>query len=278
MTVRRLAVVGTGLMGASVGLAANRAGVEQVAGFDDDRGAVAVALERGAVDVASDELGDAVADAELVVVATPVRSVPELVFAVSRLAGEQCAITDVGSTKGRICAELAGVPNFVGGHPLCGSEASGPETARADLFDGATWFLARARGLGPHERRPGRRVRRLAGRRPVEIEPETHDRLVALVSHLPHVLANVLAAQVYGAEIEGVDPPAVAGQSLRDMTRIAGANPRVWADILVDNGELLVLALAEHRGRIEELESTLRSGDVDALRRSIEEIAEGRRL
>ncbi len=276
--VRRLAVVGTGLMGASVGLAAKRAGVEQVAGFDDDRGALVVALERGAVDVASDGLGEAVADAELVVVATPVRSVPELVFAVSGLAGEQCAITDVGSTKGRICAELAGVPNFVGGHPLCGSEASGPDTARADLFDGATWFLARPPGA---DRTSGDLVDELVGSlgaRPVDIEPETHDRLAALVSHLPHVLANVLAAQVYGAEIEGVDPPTVAGQSLRDMTRIAGANPRVWADILVDNGELLARALAEHRGRIEELESTLRSGDVDALRRSIEEVAQRRRL
>jgi prephenate dehydrogenase len=277
VTVRRLAVVGTGLMGASVGLAAKRAGVENVAGFDVDREALAAALERGAVDAASDALGEAVEDADLVVVATPVRMVPELVLAVSELVGKQCKITDVGSTKARICSELAGVPTFVGGHPMCGSEASGPEPARADLFDGATWFLA---GLPDTDRASRDVVTDFAtslGALPVEIDPETHDRLVALVSHLPHALANLLVTQAAAAEIEGFDPLTAAGASFRDMTRIAGTNPQVWSDIFLDNRQLLAATLAAYRGRIEALEAALREGDEDAVLRSIDAAAAHRR-
>jgi prephenate dehydrogenase len=273
VTVRRLAVVGTGLIGASVGLAAKRAGVERVAGFDADREALAAALGRDAIDVAAEGLADAAEGAELVVVATPVRTIPQVVAAVSGVAGERCTITDVGSTKGRICAELSDVPNFVGGHPLCGSEAAGPEAARADLFDEATWFLADVPATDRASREQVNDFVAALGGHPVEIDPSTHDRFVALVSHLPHALANLLVALAGAAEIEGVDPLAAAGAAFRDMTRVAGANPRVWTDIFLENRELLAAAFGEYRGRIEELEEAVRAGDADAVRRSIEEAA-----
>lgn len=276
MTLRRLALVGTGLIGASVGLAAKRAGIEQIAGFDEDRQALAGALERRAVDVASDELGDAVADAELVLVATPVRTVPELVLTLSDLAGEQCTITDVGSTKGRICAELASVPNFVGGHPLSGSEESGPEHASTELFDGATWFLTPLTGTDPDRLRCVSEFVGTLGAMSLEIEPDEHDRLVALVSHLPHALANLLVVQAGESRIGDQDPLALAGVSFRDLTRVAGANPRVWTDIFLDNAEALAAALAEYRGRSEELEAALHARDRDAILRSIELAAQRR--
>ena len=273
MTVRRLAVVGTGLMGASVGLAAKRAGVEHVAGFDADRESLAAALGRDAIDVAAEGLADAAEGADLVVVATPVRTIPKIVAAVSGLADEQCTITDVGSTKGRICAELADVRNFVGGHPLCGSEAAGPEAARADLFDGATWFVTPLPNGDATHRDVATAFATELGASPLEIEAETHDGLVALVSHLPHALANALVTQAGGAQFEGLAPMAQSGASFRDMTRVAGANPRVWTDIFLENHELLAAALGEYRGRIEELEKALRAEDADAVRRSIEEAA-----
>lgn len=273
MTVRRLAVVGTGLMGASVGLAAKRAGVVHVAGFDADREALAAALGRDALDVAARGLADAVEGADLVVVATPVRTISKVVTAVSGVAREGCTITDVGSTKGRICAELADGRNFVGGHPLCGSEAAGPEAARGDLFDGATWFVT---PLPNGDATHGEVVAAFAGAlgaSPLEIEPETHDRFVALVSHLPHALANALVTQAGSAQFEGLAPMAQSGASFQDMTRIAGANPRVWTDIFLENRELLAAALGEYRGRIEELEEALRADDADAVSRSIEDAA-----
>jgi prephenate dehydrogenase len=277
VNTRRLAVIGTGLMGASVGLAAKRAGVDSVAGSDADPEALAVALERGAVDVASEELGAAVEGADLVVVATPVRTVPEIAAAVAELSGERCTITDVGSTKGKICSELADVPNFVGGHPLCGSAEAGPRSARADLFQDATWFLTPDGTSNPEATAVVSTFAAALGARPVEIDPESHDRLVALVSHLPHALANLLVAQAGAARIGDHDPVAVAGTSFRDLTRVAGANPSVWTDIFLDNAEPLAAALAEYRGRIEELEAAVRSEDAAALRRSIEAAAARRR-
>jgi prephenate dehydrogenase len=277
VTIRRLAVVGTGLMGASVGLAAKRAGIEVVAGFDADRSALEAAVARGAVDVPAHVLADAVMDTDLVVVATPVGAVSEVTRAVAELVDERCAITDLGSTKRRICSELAGVAAFLGGHPMCGSETSGPERARADLFDDATWFLTPLPDSDPSRLEVVTTFAASLGARPLVVEPEAHDRLLALVSHLPHALANLLVAQVSEAEADRLDPLTLAGTSFRDLTRVAGANPGIWAGIFLDNRELLADALAELRGRMEDLEAALRAGDDGAVLSSIEEAAARRR-
>src|SRR5712691_6312790 len=134
---KRLALVGTGLMGASVGLAAKRAGVDWVGGYDPDEAAAAAARERGAVDEVG-ALADVLAEAELAVVAAPVAMLPVLVEDVLARSPEGCTVTDVGSTKDW---SLRFPERFVGGHPVCGREARGPAYATADLFDGATWFL-----------------------------------------------------------------------------------------------------------------------------------------
>ena len=138
MPVRSLAVVGTGLIGASVALAARRAGVEDVRGYDPDEGALAGAVERGAVEAAG-SLAQAVGDAELTVVAAPVARLAASVAEV--LEASSGTVTDVGSTKGAVVRAARSDARFIGGHPVCGSEARGPENARAELFDGATWFL-----------------------------------------------------------------------------------------------------------------------------------------
>ena len=162
-----------------------------------------LALQRGAIDRASDDVSSAVSDAEAVFVAAPVGVLPELTAAALAAVPEDCVVTDVGSTKRAIVAALdAGgrasggrESQFVGGHPLAGAETSGVRHARADLFDGATWYLT------PTSSTSGilyERLHRLLtgiGARPTAIDPETHDTLLATVSHLPHVLANVLVAQ-----------------------------------------------------------------------------------
>ncbi len=272
-----MAVVGTGLIGASVGLAAKRAGVELVTGYDADREALAAAVERGAVDTAARSLAEAVADAELVVVATPVAAIPTQVAAVLEASAQSCTVTDVGSTKAGVCSTAAGDARFIGGHPVCGSEARGPAHAGAELFEGATWFLTPIAETEPARYRLVHGFVASLGAMPVAIDPHAHDRLVALTSHLPHALANLLLNQAGAARIEGHDPLAGTGGSLRDMTRVAGANARVWVDIFLDNAQALAGALAEHRRRVEELEAALRTGDADFLSRSIDEAAGNRR-
>src|SRR6266571_8887927 len=138
----RIAIIGTGLVGASVALAAKRRDGVEVSGFDPDGSALSAAAERGAVDEPSGSPEEAVAAAELAVVAAPVTELAATVKRVLAAAPEGCTVTDVGSTKERVCEAAGGSPRFVGGHPVCGSEARGPEAASAELFEGASWFLA----------------------------------------------------------------------------------------------------------------------------------------
>ena len=216
---------------------------------------------------ASADLAAALDGAELAVVAAPVTALPAQVRAVLVASGPGCSVTDVGSTKGGVCAAADGVGRFVGGHPVCGSEARGPEHASGELFQGATWFLT------PLPETDAQRYRLVhafvsgLGATPVAVDPEAHDRIVALTSHLPHALANLLVNQAGATRVEGHDPLLSAGGSLRDMTRVAGANPRIWVDIFLDNREALASALAEHRRLLDEVLTALSSGDAGFLAR-----------
>jgi prephenate dehydrogenase len=271
----RLAVVGTGLIGASAGLAARRAGHSGV-GWDEDRAALDVAVERGAVEPAN-SLSEALRDADIALVAVPVGVLPNVVREVLDSAPSACTVTDAGSTKESVCAAVGGDPRFVGGHPICGAEARGPERASPDLFEGATWFLTPLAATEPTRYRAAHALVAAFGARPVAIDPGAHDRLVAVTSHLPHALANVLLNQAGASRVDGHDPIATAGGSLRDMTRIAGANPRIWVDIFLENRTALAAALAEHRRRVEQLESALAENDAGFLARWIGEASGNRR-
>src|SRR5262245_13844897 len=273
----RLAVVGTGLIGASAALAARRAGeADAVLGWDEDPEVLDAAAERDAV-APAESIADALTDADVALVAVPVAELPSVVRSVLDAAPADCTVTDVGSTKGAVCAAVGSDPRFVGGHPICGAEARGPGSASADLFEGATWFLTPLAATDPERYRAAHAFAVALGARPVAIDPAAHDRLVAVTSHLPHALANVLLNQAGSARVEGHDPLSAAGGSLRDMTRIAGANPRIWVDIFLENRDELQTALGEHRRRVEQLESALASGDAGFLARWIGEASGNRR-
>jgi prephenate dehydrogenase len=275
MPVERLGVVGTGLIGASVGLAAKRAGTRRVFGYDVSAPATGVALERGAIDEACAELEE-LGHADLVVVAVPVRALPTALNAL--LADDEgFTVSDVGSTKAAVCATVPNPSRFVGGHPVTGSEAHGPEHATAELFDGATWFLTPSADTDPERYRLVHGFVASLGATPVAIDPAAHDRLVALTSHLPHALANALVNQAGEARIDGHEPLAAAAGSLRDMTRVAGANPRIWVDIFLDNADVIADALSAHRSRLEQVERALRARDAGFLARWIGQAALNRR-
>jgi prephenate dehydrogenase len=274
--VSALSVVGTGLIGASVALGARRAGIDRVAGWDLDAAVLAAAAHKGAV-TPSESLDAALAGADLVVVAAPVAALPDVVRDVLERAPAESCVTDVGSTKGAVCAAAGEGERFVGGHPICGAETRGPERATGELFEGATWFLTPGASTPPDRYRLVHGFVAALGARPVAIDPGAHDRLVAVTSHLPHALANLLLNQAGASRIEGHDPLQAAGGSLRDMSRIAGSNPRIWVDIFLDNREALAASLAEHRRRVEQLEAALSAGDAGFLARWIGEAGGNRR-
>jgi prephenate dehydrogenase len=190
----RIALVGVGLIGGSIGLAARERLGASVAGYDSSDQALSTAVERGAVDRVCEDVGEAVGDAEAVFVAVPVGALVGTAQAALAVAPDACVISDVGSTKRAIVAALDD-PRFVGGHPLAGAETSGVQHARADLFDGATWYLTPTPTTSGILYERLHRLLHSLGARPMAIEPEIHDTILATVSHLPHVLANVLVAQ-----------------------------------------------------------------------------------
>src|SRR5690348_6500270 len=276
MEVGRLAIVGTGLIGASVALAAKRADGAEVVGYDPDPQALAAAEARGAVDRGAESLAEAVDNAELAVVASPVAQLASQVSAVLDASEDGCTVTDVGSTKVGVCSAALGSDRFVGGHPVCGSEARGAEHASAELFEGATWFLTPLAATDPARHRLVHGFVSSLGATPVAVDPVAHDRLVALTSHLPHALANLLVNQAGANRVDGHDPVAAAGGSLRDMTRVAGANPRIWIDIFLENAGPVREALGEHRKQLDRLEQALESGDAGFLAKWIGEAAGNR--
>jgi prephenate dehydrogenase len=273
----KLALVGTGLIGASVALAAKRADASiEVAGWDPDADSLTGAEARGAVDRVASSVTDAVEGAELVVVAAPIGELPRVVAEVLEANGG-ATVTDVGSTKAAVCEAAGGCERFVGGHPIAGAEARGPAHAKADLFDGATWFLTPLTATDPERYRLVHGFVSSLGAVPVAVDPRAHDKLVALTSHVPHVLANLIVNHAGASKIEGHEPLAAAGGSLRDMTRVAGANPRIWVDIFLENATAIGEALTEHRRRVEQVEAALAEGDAGFLARWIGEAASNRR-
>jgi prephenate dehydrogenase len=272
LAVERLAVVGTGLIGTSIALAAGRAGT-RCRGFDPDVGVLEGAAGRGALEPAR-SLADAVADAQLVVVAVPVGAAPEVVQETLDAAGADAVVTDVASTK-RPFVSFAD-PRFVPSHPVAGGTTGGPDRAAADLFDAATWFLTPTEASSADSVALVERFVASLGARPVRTDAEAHDRLLALTSHLPHALANLLMLRVAEAAAEGDEPFAFASASLREMTRLAGANAAVWSDIFLGNADEIVAALGGFRSSLDALEQALRAGDRDSIEASIAAAAEAR--
>ena len=221
---------------------------------------LAAAREREAVDVECGSIREAVAEADTVVVAAPVGALPEAVAEALDAAAHDCVVTDVGSTKRAIVAATHD-ERFVGGHPLAGAETAGVQHARADLFDAATWYLT------PTDTTSGLLYERLhrtiaaLGAQPAAINAADHDRILAAVSHLPHVLANVLVAQAGEALPSGAEHLPATGPSFRDATRVAGANSGIWSDIYLSNADALAERIDAAIARLAGVRDLLRARD-----------------
>jgi prephenate dehydrogenase len=261
----KIAVLGVGLIGGSIGLAARRRLDAEVVGSGRSPERLARAVELGAIDRGAESVAEACEGAELVFCAGPVAALPEQAREALAAAGPDTVVTDVGSTKGELVEAVGGDERFIGGHPLAGAETAGVENARGDLFEGARWYLT------PTERSSGllydRLQRALAGlgARPQAIDPRAHDRLMATISHLPHVLANVLASEAAASLTQDSERLPDVGPSFRDMTRVAGSNPAIWADIFASNRDAVAESVDAVARRLGEAAELIRAGDRQAL-------------
>ncbi|HEX3610027.1 MAG TPA: prephenate dehydrogenase/arogenate dehydrogenase family protein [Solirubrobacterales bacterium] len=258
----KVAVLGVGLIGGSIGLAARRRLQAEVTGYDPDPGTLARAVEAGAIDRAAVTPAEACEGADVVFCAAPVAGLTELAAAALKACADDAVVTDVGSTKRDIVAALGADERFIGGHPLAGAETSGVENAREDLFEGARWYLTpkSERSSGLLYDRLQRAVAGL-GARVQAIDADAHDRLMATVSHLPHVVANVLVGQAAAELSRDSERMPEVGPSFRDTTRVAGANPAIWGDIFASNREAVAEAVEAVAGRLRDAAELIREGE-----------------
>jgi prephenate dehydrogenase len=255
MTSTKVAVVGTGLVGTSIGMAAVRAG-DEATGWDADPAAAARAAERGGFSAAGSLL-EAVLGADIVVVATPIATLAEVV-AEALEAAPGAVVTDAGSVKAPVVAEVGrlapgSASRFVGGHPMGGSERSGPDHASASVVDDIVWVLTPGSGTDAGAVDRLETWVRSIGARPVRMDAARHDRLVGFVSHLPQVASTALMGLVADEEADEPEILLLAAGGFRDLTRLASSNPTLWSEILLTNREAIVAAIDLYVGRLTRL-------------------------
>jgi prephenate dehydrogenase len=272
----RVAILGLGLLGGSVALAARHTGAARsVAGAGRRRGPLEYARERGIVD----EIGDvasAARGADLVLLATPVSSMPSVLEEISPHLARGAIVTDVGSVKGTVAATLPGLlpdgVSFVGSHPMAGSHLKGVEHARADLFRGACCVLTPVAETPPAALARLRQFWETLGARVLERGPSEHDEQVAWISHAPHALAFAFAHAMRAIPRTAGE---LAGSGIRDFTRIARSDAALWSDILSANHKSLAAPLERFRQSLAELALAIEAGDADKVEHFLASAAEG---
>jgi prephenate dehydrogenase len=278
---RRVAVIGTGLIGTSIAMAAARTG-RSVVGFDADRSVAERAAASGALSAAN-TMAEAARDADLVIVCTPIGSIAVTV-ADALVAEPRAVVTDVGSIKGRIVDDVellaarsgGSAERFVPGHPMGGSERSGPEHASASVVDGIVWTLAPTEGSDPQSVALVERFVESIGARPVRMSPARHDRLVAFVSHLPQVASSALMGLAATEEADEPDILLLAAGGFRDLTRLAASNPALWSDILLANRDEVVRAIDLYVERLAALRDEVTADNEAGVERSFDEAKRAR--
>lgn len=276
-----LAILGTGLMGGSLGLAALGSGsVHRVIGLDADARALRLAVARRAVTEAARSAAELVAEATIVVLATPVGAIPDAYRQVAPHLKPGTIVTDLGSAKARLVAEIGPlVPErtfFIGGHPLAGAETEGIDSAEAGLYRGAFWILTPTEATDPGAY--GRLVRFLGtlGVHVLSLQPARHDELVALTSHLPQLLSSALMG--FAADLSSAEGglPLIAAGGFRDMTRVAASSTELWLGIIRENRPAVLAVLERFRESLGDMAGAIGSEDWEQLRRILDAARLGR--
>jgi prephenate dehydrogenase len=264
----QVTIIGLGLMGGSLALALHGR-VGRLCVVDRNPTILEMAIERGVADLVTGDPAEGVSGADLVILATPVRSILELVSEMPGLRPDGCMLLDLGSTKRDICAAMAALPpgfQAIGGHPMCGKETSGFTAAEATLFQGRNFVLSPAgERSSEHVRAVVTELVAAIGAVVLVLPADEHDQIVALTSHLPYLLATLLMTQVAGRADENPFVWPASGPGLRDMTRLAGSNTHMMADILATNRAAILSELRRYGKELDELIARLENVDEAAL-------------
>lgn len=261
LTPARVAILGLGLMGGSLAMAL-RGKCASLLGIDSNPDTLALARRLRIVDQAGSRPEELLPDADVVILATPVRVIMDLLAELPSLHSGQAVVIDLGSTKMSIMQAMASLPDRfdpVGGHPMCGKERSSLANAEAGLFRGAPFAFTPLPRTTPHGRSLATQLARALGAEPLWLDPETHDRWVGATSHLPYLIANVLAAVV------PVEAAPMVGTGLRSTTRLAPSPLNVMQDILMTNRENVLAGVRRFQERMDRLEKHLAAGDEQGL-------------
>jgi prephenate dehydrogenase len=267
-----LTVYGVGLIGGSFALALKAAGaVKRVLGVGRSRANLDAAQRAGVIDAIATDDRQAVADADLVLLAMPVGQMGEVMAQIAPYLSDSVVITDAGSTK-RDVVELARrhlarvLPRFVPAHPIAGAERSGATAARADLFHGRHLLITPQAESDPRALALVRGAWELCGMRVSTMNAEAHDQVLACVSHVPHVLSYALVHEL-AQRTNAEQLFALAAGGFRDFTRIAGSSPEMWRDICLSNRDLILDELARYRVELDRIAESLEAADGPALER-----------
>jgi prephenate dehydrogenase len=267
LTHDHIAILGTGLVGGSVGLALRRSDpVATIVGFDVAPGEADRAKARGAVTEAAGTAADAVAGAAVVVLAMPVDRIPGACAELAEAVPADAVVTDVGSAKVEVVrrGEASFGPRFVGGHPMAGSERHGIEAADDALFEGAWWILTPTATTSSDAYGRVLELVAGAGAKPISVEPEAHDALVARLSHLPQITASaIVEVAISSGDRETL--LGLAGNGFRDVTRIAASNPGLWVAIIRSNRAAVLEALDGLGARLDRVAGMVRDAAWDDL-------------
>ncbi len=258
-----VAIVGVGLLGGSIGMALRAGGWEgRRIGVGRRPEALAEAREFGAIDEAMDDLAQVGSEADLVILATPVRAFEPLLTRLAPTLKETAIVTDVGSTKAHIVTQaeaIVGPHRFVGSHPMAGTEQKGVAFARADLFEGARCILTPTARTEPLVIDTVQAFWKALGMRVLQMTPDAHDEAVARVSHLPQILSSLLMA------LPDDDDLSVAANGFRDSTRLAGGDPEMWRDILLTNAGPIIAAIESMKLSLKGLKELVEAGDAEGI-------------
>ncbi|HHX51286.1 MAG TPA: prephenate dehydrogenase, partial [Clostridia bacterium] len=280
--VERITILGLGLIGGSWGMALKRTRPEiQITGVDVKEDTIRLGLETAAIDRGTVDLAEGVRDADLVIIATLVGTIPGLLRKAAPFLQEGCIVTDVGSTKEKIAGIVTGLlppeVHYVGGHPMAGSEAHGLQGADSYLFENAVYILTPLPSTKPQALMTVEKLVRSVGARVMLLSPREHDQMVASVSHLPHIVAAALVNTVGYLEQEKPGLFSLAAGGFRDATRIAGSQPGMWRDIFLDNRPVLLPLIKSYRHALEEIQESIEAGNGDRLQLLLEQAQSWRR-
>lgn len=269
--MKRITIIGTGLIGGSLGLALKKASPDlRITGCDREP-VLRQAREKGAIDDSCANPEQAVRDSDLIVLATPVGHIIDLIERVGPLAPSQALITDVGSTKTEIMARARDVfggdvaHRFLPGHPMAGKENSGVEHADAELFSGAVWLVTPYPGQALNEGAIASYLDliRRAGARILPLDPAQHDRICAWVSHLPQMISTALASTLVEEFAGDGEASAIGGRALREMTRIAQSPYSMWRDVALTNTKNIQDALLRLEQKLAHIRENLRTRELE---------------